>query len=110
MPSGEELSHEEILRGEKEALGFYFSQHPLTSLSAEIKRITQHDTASIKELDLAEDVSIVGIVNGYREITTKRGDRMASIMLEDTKGIVEAIIFPDLLQSISFSSRVKSLW
>jgi len=42
-------------------------------------------------------VSIVGIVNGYREITTKRGDRMASIMLEDTKGIVEAIVFPDLL-------------
>ncbi len=97
MPAGEELPYEEILRGEKEALGFYFSQHPLASLSAEIQRITHHDTATIKELDLTEDVSIVGIVNGYREITTKRGDRMASIMLEDTKGIVEAIIFPDLL-------------
>jgi DNA polymerase-3 subunit alpha len=97
MPAGEELPYEEILRGEKEALGFYFSQHPLASLSAEIQRITHHDTATIKELDLTDDVSIVGIVNGYREITTKRGDRMASIMLEDTKGIVEAIIFPDLL-------------
>jgi DNA polymerase-3 subunit alpha len=97
VPAGDELPYDEILRGEKEALGFYFSQHPLTSLSAEIKRITQHDTASIKEQDLSEDVSIVGIVNGYREIATKRGDRMASIMLEDTKGIVEVIIFPDLL-------------
>jgi len=97
LPAQEELPYEEILRGEKEALGFYFSQHPLASLSAEISRITQHDTATIKELDLSEDVTIVGIVNGYREITTKRGDRMASIMLEDTKGIVEAIIFPDLL-------------
>ena len=97
LSAQEELPYEEILRGEKEALGFYFSQHPLTSLSAEIRRITQHDTATIKELDLSEDATIVGIVNGYREITTKRGDRMASIMLEDTKGIVEAIIFPDLL-------------
>ena len=95
--AGDELPYEEILLGEKEALGFYFSQHPLASLSTEIKRITPHDSASIKELDTADDVSIVGIVNGYREITTKRGDRMASIMLEDTKGIVEAIIFPDLL-------------
>ncbi|HVN25195.1 MAG TPA: DNA polymerase III subunit alpha [Syntrophorhabdales bacterium] len=97
MSTGEELPHEEILRGEKEALGFYFSQHPLATLSAEISRITPYDTASIKESDLLDDVTIVGIVNGYREITTKRGDRMASIMLEDTKGIVEAIVFPDLL-------------
>jgi DNA polymerase-3 subunit alpha len=97
LGTGEELPYEEILRGEKEALGFYFSQHPLASLSAEIMRITPHDTGTIKELELAEDVSIVGIVNGYREITTKRGDRMASIMLEDTKGIVEVIVFPDLL-------------
>ena len=97
IPVGEELAREEILRGEKEALGFYFSEHPLSSLSAEIRRITQHDTDTIKESDLTDDVTLVGIVNGYREITTKRGDRMASIMLEDTKGIVEAIIFPDLL-------------
>ena len=39
---------------------------------------------------------MVGIVNGYKELTTKKGDRMASIGLEDTRGIVEAIIFPDL--------------
>ena len=41
-------------------------------------------------------MTIVGIVNGCKEITTKRGDRMANITLEDTKGIIEAIVFPDL--------------
>lgn len=41
-------------------------------------------------------MTIVGIVNGCKEITTKKGDRMANISLEDTKGIIEAIVFPDL--------------
>ena len=97
VQTGDELPYDEILSGEKEALGFYFSQHPLASLVAEIRRVTPHDTASVKEVDIAEDVTIVGIVNGYREITTKRGDRMASVTFEDTKGIIETIVFPDLL-------------
>lgn len=95
--SGEELSRDEIVRGEKEAFGFYFSQHPLTAYQPYIKRITSLDTAGLKETDATGDVSIVGIVNAYREITTKRGDRMAVVTLEDHKGIVEIVIFPDLL-------------
>jgi DNA polymerase-3 subunit alpha len=47
-------------------------------------------------MDITEDVNIVAIVNGCKEILTKKGDRMAYITLEDTKGIVEAIVFPDL--------------
>ncbi|MGD0230512.1 MAG: DNA polymerase III subunit alpha [Syntrophorhabdales bacterium] len=97
IPQAEELDRAEILKGEKEALGFYFSQHPLSAYQDVISRITRLDTASIKETETSDDVTIVGIVNGYKEITTKRGDRMANISLEDTKGIVEAIIFPDLL-------------
>jgi DNA polymerase-3 subunit alpha len=96
-PSTEELDHQEILRGEKEAFGFYFSRHPLTAYQDAIRQITPYDTERIKETEISEDVTLVGLVNGYKEITTKRGDRMATVMLEDTKGIVEAVIFPDLL-------------
>jgi DNA polymerase-3 subunit alpha len=96
IPQTEELDRAEILKGEKEALGFFFSQHPLSAYSHLIAHITRFDTASIKETDTAEDVTIVGIVNGCKELTTKKGDRMANISLEDTKGIVEAIVFPDL--------------
>ncbi len=41
-------------------------------------------------------MDIAGIVSTLREITTKRGDKMAYVNLEDTKGIVEVIFFPDL--------------
>jgi DNA polymerase-3 subunit alpha len=96
IPETEELDRAEILKGEKEALGFFFSQHPLSAYQDIISRITPLDTSSIKETETSDDVTIVGIVNGCKEITTKKGDRMATITLEDTKGIVEAVIFPDL--------------
>jgi DNA polymerase-3 subunit alpha len=96
IPETEELDRAEILKGEKEALGFFFSQHPLSAYQHIISRITPLDTSSIKETETSDDVTIVGIVNACKEITTKKGDRMANITLEDTKGIVEAIIFPDL--------------
>jgi len=102
IPDIEELSYDEILRGEKEALGFYFSEHPLKSYENIIKQITTFDTQNIKEMETTEDVNIVGIVNGYKEIVTKKGDRMAYITLEDTKGIIEAIIFPDLFSKHLF--------
>jgi DNA polymerase-3 subunit alpha len=97
IPDTDELDYAEILKGEKEALGFYFSQHPLSAYEHIIRQITPFDSSSIKESDTSDDVTVVGLINGLKEITTKRGDRMANIKIEDTKGIVEAIVFPDLL-------------
>jgi DNA polymerase-3 subunit alpha len=96
IPDIEELSHDEILNGEKESLGFYFSKHPLKPYEGIVRQLTPYDSQNLKETDTLEDVSIVGIVNGSREIATKRGDKMAYLTLEDTKGIVEVIVFPDL--------------
>jgi DNA polymerase-3 subunit alpha len=96
IPDAAELDQKELLQGEKEALGFYFTQHPLAAFQHIIRQITPLDTNALKETETTEDVTIVGIVNGYKEITTKRGDRMANITLEDTAGIVETIVFPDL--------------
>ncbi len=96
IPDMEELPHEELLSGEKESLGFYFSKHPLKPYETLIRQLTPYDSQNLKETDTAEDVNIAGIVNALKEITTKRGDRMAYLTLEDTKGIVEVIIFPDL--------------
>jgi DNA polymerase-3 subunit alpha len=96
IPDLEELPHSQILSGEKEALGFYFSQHPLQSYEHVIKQISPYDSLKLKEMDVVDDVSIVAIVSGCKEIVTKKGDKMAYLTLEDTKGIVEAIVFPDL--------------
>jgi DNA polymerase III subunit alpha len=104
IPDMDELPKEEILKGEKEALGFYFSQHPLQSYEKTIRQITMYDTQNVKELDIQGDIDIVGMVNGLKEIVTKRGDKMAYVTLEDTKGIIEVIVFPDL-----FSKNVSAI-
>ncbi len=96
VPDLEELPYDDILKGEKEALGFYFSEHPLKAYEELIRRITPFDAQAIKEADPSVDVDVAGIVNSCREVTTKRGDKMAYVAVEDTKGIIDAIIFPDL--------------
>ncbi|MCX7965633.1 MAG: DNA polymerase III subunit alpha [Syntrophorhabdaceae bacterium] len=96
IPEMEELSYRELLAGEKEAFGFYFTQHPLEPYEKFIKIITEFDTQSIKEMDIQEDIDLVGVINSFKEITTKKGDRMAYVNLEDKKGIIEAIVFPEV--------------
>jgi DNA polymerase-3 subunit alpha len=59
--------------------------------------ITQYNTQNIKELDIVDDVDIVGVVSAYKEFITKRGDKMAYATIEDMSGSVETIVFPDLL-------------
>ncbi len=96
IPDMEELGHEEILQGEKEALGFYLSNHPLTAYENLIKRVTAYDSQSLKDFDSNEDASVVGMVSSVKEVVTRRGDRMAYLTVDDTKGTMEIIVFPDL--------------
>lgn len=102
VPEIEELSKEELMLGEKEAFGFYFSEHPLSGKSDLLRLITPYDTHNVKENEIGDgEVRIVGIVNSLREVKTKKGEKMAYVLLEDTKGIIETIIFPDLLSKVS---------
>lgn len=102
IPEMDELTHDEILSGEKESMGFYFSQHPLKPYEEIIKRLTPVDSQNLKEIETTEDTRIVGVVSASKEIITKRGDKMAYISLEDTKGVVEVIVFPDLFSKNLF--------
>jgi DNA polymerase-3 subunit alpha len=96
VPDMEELPYDEILKGEKEALGFFFSEHPLKAYDGLIRRITAFDTQNVKECGSADEVDLAGVIGSCREVTTKRGDKMAYVALEDTKGIVDVIVFPEL--------------
>jgi len=96
IPEMEELSRDQILRGEKEALGFYFSRHPLEGYENLIAQATPYDSQKLKETETSEDISMVGMVSNCKEVVTKRGDKMAYLTLEDTKGTAEIIVFPDL--------------
>ena len=96
LPDIEEWTEKILLGFEKEALGFFITGHPLTRHTEIIKRFTTCDTAGLIERSDKEKVRICGLVAATRQMTTKKGDRMAIVMLEDLAGVVEVVIFPEL--------------
>ncbi|HLG19719.1 MAG TPA: DNA polymerase III subunit alpha, partial [Bdellovibrionota bacterium] len=86
----------ERLRGEKESVGFYVTGHPLLKYTDTLRRYANADTGRLSELRDQSTVRIGGIVGSLKEITTRKGDRMAFATLEDLSGSVELVIFSDL--------------
>jgi DNA polymerase-3 subunit alpha len=86
-----------LLAHEKEALGFYLSGHPLAQFGSRLRGLVTH---SINRLDDAvvvdAEVSLAGIISAIRLLKTRKNDeRMATFMLEDMSGRVEAVAFPE---------------
>lgn len=107
LPQVEELEEKERLYLEKEVLGMYVSGHPLSQYKDELKKNTTINNAQLNEikddyiayLNLNErEVTMGGIVINKTIRTTKRNDLMAIIELEDLYGVIEVIVFPQVLQ------------
>ncbi|HEY5294625.1 MAG TPA: DNA polymerase III subunit alpha [Gaiellaceae bacterium] len=89
----DEFEKGELLKLEKEVLGLYVTEHPLSSVRNQLRRKTD---ATIGELDRRRDgetIIIGGIVAGVRHMTTKRGDAMVFLQLDDVTGGIEAVVF-----------------
>jgi len=92
----DEWDDEEKLRKEKESLGFYITGHPLDGF-ADI--MTQFATTTTEDLVNIKDKAVVrlaGLVNSMRIKRTRKGDKMATIRLEDKQGFTEVVVFPDV--------------
>lgn len=86
-------SEKEIRQAEKESLGFYMSSHPLNAYKEKIKCLSTVSSAEISEHAEGEEVVIGGIITNLKPSTTKRGDPMMYITLEDMKGATACVIF-----------------
>ncbi|MCJ7547094.1 MAG: DNA polymerase III subunit alpha [Deltaproteobacteria bacterium] len=100
QPAIEEWPESQLLSFEKEVLGFYLTSHPLIRYQEDIRELTTTDTETLAEMANGTQVSIGGLVAEVKEIITKKGDQMAFLSLEDMKGKIEVIIFPDLFRTV----------
>ncbi|MCR4419844.1 MAG: DNA polymerase III subunit alpha [Clostridia bacterium] len=99
LPEVEEFSPQDLLGMEKDMLGFYVSGHPLAEYR---DRLALHVTCPIAELGQLEEgtaVVVGGMVAQVRRLTTKKNEVMASLLVEDTTGGVEVLVFPRLWSS-----------
>ena len=84
----------EKLKLEKELLGFFISDHPLRQLSSQVRLLAPVGLGSLEELADRSRISCVAMVAECRQVTTRKGDRMAVLQLEDLTGSCEAVVFP----------------
>ncbi|HEY6331120.1 MAG TPA: OB-fold nucleic acid binding domain-containing protein, partial [Blastocatellia bacterium] len=96
LPDVPDWSHSELLRGEKETLGFYISGHPLSKHDVALKEFATTDVDRLSELGHGAQVSLGGIVVELSVRTTKKGDRFALFQLEDKFGSVKIVAWPDI--------------
>ena len=97
----EPWNHKQLLAFEKEALGFYVSGHPLDRYMGDLMRYANATTSDFAEGRRgAGDAAIGGIVAQYREMITKKGDKMARFVLEDQTGGIEVVCFPKTFEKV----------
>ncbi len=100
-----EFPEEEILRFEKENLGFYLTSHPLQNYVRETRRIGCITLEAAAEKLPEIEISTAVLVTGVREVITKsKGERMAFVQVEDLTGHGEVTIFPR-----AYTSEVQAL-
>lgn len=102
MPDVAEYSKEEMLNFEKEVLGVYVSGHPLDEYAAMWKR---HVSAITTDFEIDDETGETKVLDGTKQTvggmvmnktvkTTKNGQLMAFITIEDLVGTLEVIVFP----------------
>jgi len=98
IPPGE-LSKQELLRLEKETLGLYVSEHPLSAVRDQLRRKTDATLSELERRRDGEVVTLGGIVTDVKQVTTKRGDPMVFLTLDDPTGSAEVVVFNSAYQA-----------
>ena len=96
--SAEEYDKADLLHMEKESLGLYVSEHPLSAIRDQLRRKTD---CALSELERRRDGEIVvvgGLVASLKQLTTKKGEPMVFATLEDVTGTVEVVAFNSTYQ------------
>jgi DNA polymerase-3 subunit alpha len=94
LPEIPEAPRKEMLGWEKELVGTYVSEHPLQSIIGELRNVVTHFSGDLDDSLNGQMVTMAGMVNYVRRHTTKKGDPMAFVGIEDLQGLIEVVVFP----------------
>lgn len=100
-PTMPDFPRQEKLRLEREVLGFYISDHPLKAIRESARILAPINLSDLADYSESTSVSAVVMLTSIKPVTTKKGDRMAIIQIEDLTGQTEAVVFPKSFERIS---------
>lgn len=106
LPDMEEFTRQELLSLERELLGFYLTEHPLTPVLVSLRQERSHQIHQITlGTSPGQRVRVGGIITDLRVVLTKAASReMAFVKIEDETGSLEVVVFPKVY------AKTKNIW
>jgi len=97
LDSAPELDKKQKLNWEKEYLGLYVSEHPLSEFKEDLNGLVVGCSA-LKNCVAGTEVRVAGVITTIKKIYTKKGESMMFVKIEDHSGEVEVLVFPKILE------------
>ena len=94
LDPGEEIEHRTELNWERELIGIYISDHPLSGYQKTLKKIVTYFSSDLQEANHEQFVRVAGLIAGVRPYQTKNGKPMGFVTLDDMRGVIELVVFP----------------
>jgi DNA polymerase-3 subunit alpha len=105
LPDIPEFPGADLLKFEKELLGFYITSHPLTEHQSAVERYTTASTREAGNCAEGVEVMIGGMLSAVRPKVAKSGrsagQKWAILELEDLEGKIEGMCFAEAFADIS---------
>ncbi len=93
LPPAMLLDTREQLEWERELIGLYVSDHPITPYMPMLRDKVSHYSGQFAELDPKEKVTVAGLVTRSKPHQTKDGKPMGFVTIEDIQGVIELVFF-----------------
>ena len=101
MPKIPDFDSHTRLNYEREVTGLYISGHPYDKYQAKLEKFTNCTIGDISGWR-SKDIKPIfgGIITSLKERTTKKGDIMCSLQIDDSENSIDVIIFPNKWQDL----------
>ena len=104
-----QISHRAQLDWERELIGLYISDHPLSPVMDILKEKVSYFAQELGDARHQERVNVAGIVTKIRHHQTAKGKTMAFATIEDTQGSIDLVIFPRTWQEYADKIRFDEI-
>jgi DNA polymerase-3 subunit alpha len=94
LPDVSNVDKREMLNWERELIGLYISDHPLTPYQQTFTQIVSYFSGQLNQAQHEEKVRVAGLITAVRPYMTKTNKPMGFVTMEDVQGNIELVLFP----------------
>ncbi len=96
-----EVPRRRQLSWEKELLGVYVSDHPLTPHIENLARVVTHFSAELGDAEHGQQVCVAGEISNIRPYQTRAGKPMGFVTIEDLQGMIDLVLFSRVWRDVT---------